>query len=257
MRNYNRKMCMHSDRNVVCVIPARLNSRRFPGKLLHPLQGKSLIQRTVENALSISHFSAVFVATDSLEIAQHVQKWVPVLITSSHHRSGTDRIAEVLIKNAHLRHADIEGNIQGDHPQISSDTIGKIVNALAQDPSASIATAAILRSQNEVKAPSCVKCVFDQRGNALYFSRSAIPHGQEECYHHIGIYAFRSAFLRKLPSLRPTVLEVAEDLEQLRFLEHGYTIKVAVTDCAKDAFGVDTPEDATLYEHLFSEKSIA
>ncbi|MEL7430986.1 MAG: 3-deoxy-manno-octulosonate cytidylyltransferase [Chlamydiota bacterium] len=240
---------------IVCVIPARLNSRRFPRKMLHSIGRKSLLQTTVENVQSFSFFSEIFVATDSLEIAKHVENRVPVIITSSAPRSGTDRIAEALRSSYHLQDAEIIMNMQGDHPFVSLATTKKIIQSLVENPNTQIATAVRPCSYEQAKPPQTVKCTFDHNHNALYFSRSVIPYNAKTYYHHIGLYAYRRAFLQKLSSLKPSDIEIAEDLEQLRFLSHGYQIKVAVTtshpDTLGDMIGIDTPDQALAYKHLF------
>lgn len=230
-----------------CVIPARLNSSRFPGKLLARIGGKSVIQQTYECALKAKKIDALFIATDSSEIAEHVEEFGGTVIwTSSNCASGTDRIAEALQKEPVLQSASLIINLQGDHPFTSPDTLDRLVELLSVDPSAPMATAVRpIRTWEEFRSPHVVKCVFDCSGYALYFSRSPIPHqGNSPVpfgYIHIGIYGYRPSFLQQFITLPNSDLQRSEDLEQLKVLEMGYRIKVAVVE--DEGIGIDTPED--------------
>ena len=239
----------------ICIIPARLNSSRFPGKLLAMAGGKTILQRTYECSLRSKRLDDRFVATDNAQIADHVESFGgKVIWTSSSCQNGTERINEALQKVPKLRQAPIVINLQGDHPCTSPDTIDKIVDLLIQDPSASVGTAVRpIRSWEDYSSPHVVKCVFDRTGQALYFSRSPIPFVKKDCgkpvgFQHIGIYGYRTAFLLKIASMQDTDLQRSEDLEQLRFLELGYKISVALVD--DEAIGIDTPQDLVKLEEL-------
>lgn len=234
----------------IAIIPARYNSTRFPGKMLADIRGKSLIQTTYENAKGCSALDTVIVATDDKRIFDHVSSFGgEVIMTSPNCHSGSDRIAEVIKLKGGFSDSDIIVNIQGDEPLIAHDTIEKVVAALANESEAEVSTAIIeIKSEEDAKDPHVVKCVRDDDGYALYFSRAMIPFGKSGAfrsdvtyYKHLGIYAYRSHFLQKYTSIKPSPLQVAEDLEQLKILEHGYKIKTAVV--TKDSIGIDTPED--------------
>jgi len=232
----------------ICIIPARLHSTRFPQKLLATAGGKTILQRTYECALKCKNIDDLWVATDHSQIAEHVQKFGGKIIwTSESCRNGTERIAEALQKEPSLQQAKIVINLQGDHPCTAPSTIDQIARVLAEDVEAAVSTAVRpIRSREDYLSPHVVKCVFDCRGRALYFSRSPIPYSKKEfdvpaAFQHIGIYGYRTNFLMKIGSLQDTGLQRSEDLEQLRFLELGYEIAVAVVE--DEALGIDTPQD--------------
>lgn len=243
--------------SVICVIPARYNSSRFPGKLLANALGKTVLQRTWESASLCSKFDGLYIATDSEEIAEHAKKiGAEILWTSSTPRDGTERITEALEKYPCLQAAELILNLQGDAPGTPPQTLQAIINMLEQDPSAVMATAASpLTDPEDRYVPQTVKCVCDRQGNALYFSRAPIPYcqaGMSQALVHIGIYCYRSAFLKTLASLPPTPLQMQENLEQLRILEWGYRIKVALVD--PNPPSVDTPEDLLELEEFLCQK---
>ncbi len=225
-----------------CVIPARLESSRFPRKMLHLIQGKSLIRRTVENARSFP--IPAYVLTDSIEIAREVQDIAPIIFTSSKPKTGTDRIVEALYTNQQLQSFDLLVNAQGDHPFLSPKTVENLLEAFAENPSLDIATAVQKISKKDAVKPQVVKCVFSENNQALYFSRSLVPHGAEEYYQHIGVYAYKTRFLHNLQKMPQTDLEQKEQLEQLRFLEKGFSIQVVISENPHDVAGVDFPIDA-------------
>jgi len=236
----------------VIVIPARMGSTRFPGKVLADLGGKPLVQHVYERACRAKRANEVLVATDSDEVADAVASFGGrAVMTSPAHASGTDRIAEV----AGSLNCDIIVNVQGDEPLIEPATI-EAVMGLLDDPAADMGTAAVrITSDSTARDPNSVKVAFGSGGFALYFSRSPIPYHRDlwkspadatagrgtRLYKHIGIYSYRKEELLRLSTLRPTELELTEKLEQLRALESGLRIKVAVVD--SDTPGVDTPED--------------
>jgi 3-deoxy-manno-octulosonate cytidylyltransferase (CMP-KDO synthetase) len=243
---------------IACIIPARLNSSRFPRKLLTLAAQKTVLQHTYEVALRVP-FDALFVATDSQEIANHVHQFGgTVLWTSPHCTSGTERIAEAIQNEPLLQKASLVINLQGDHPLTSPITLKQIVQLLIDHPSLSIATAVRpLRNWEEYYSPHAVKCVFDHSFNALYFSRSPIPFQKQGNtppfgYLHIGIYGYRLPLLQQLSSLPNSDLQTREDLEQLKLLEMGIDIKVALVE--DEALGIDTPEDLEKLKKILCRK---
>lgn len=235
---------------VIGVIPARYGSTRFPGKMLIDINGKSLIQRTYENARRCALLDDVVVATDDKRIFDHIVAiGGKVVMTPVGCPTGSDRIAEAVRNTPELRNASIIVNLQGDHPDICPTTIEKVVLALEEDSEAEIGTAVVpIRDEADLYHSSVVKCVFDRNQHALYFSRGLIPYGltgkkQEGVtyYKHLGIYAFRTPFLFTYSDMAATPLQKAEDLEQLKVLENGHKIHVVIVD--KECIGIDTPED--------------
>jgi 3-deoxy-manno-octulosonate cytidylyltransferase (CMP-KDO synthetase) len=240
------------------VIPARYGSTRLPRKMLLRETGKTLLEHTYQAARAARMPTGVLVATDHAEIAAEVERFGgEVVMTSPACASGTDRVAEVARK---LPRAEIIVNVQGDEPEMSPDNIDAVIELLEQNASAGMATLATPLASPELLAnPACVKVVFDDRGRALYFSRSPIPFVRDPAdpragaspppafnnpplfFQHLGIYAFRRNTLLEVAALPPTSLEQAEKLEQLRVLQHGGTILVGVVEHASS--GIDTPAD--------------
>ncbi len=237
-------------KKIIGIIPARYQSVRLPGKPLIPILGKSLIQHTYENAKQSQILTDLIVATDDDRIFKHVLDFGgSVVMTSSHCINGTERIAEVLQQNPQWLNCDAVVNIQGDEPCICPKSINDAVQILLNDPTAQMSTL-VTRLTNEKDAlnPSFVKCIIDCDQNAIYFSRALIPSSKNQqfnpdftYYKHIGFYVYRPHFVLEYQKLSSTPLQIEEDLEQLKVLEHGYKIKVAVTDHASP--GVDTPHD--------------
>lgn len=232
-------------------IPARLASTRLPRKLLLAETGKPLIQHTWESARKATTISDVVVATDSAEIAAVVSSFGGRCELTGEHPSGTDRIAEVVRRSTDT--PDIVVNIQGDEPEVDPQSIDLLVQLLAEHPEAQISTLATPIRKREVRdSPSCVKVVCAEDGRALYFSRSLIPFCRDQdpdqllasespWLLHLGLYAYRRAFLMKLTKLPVSRLERLEKLEQLRALEAGAVIQVGLVE--RSAVGIDTPED--------------
>lgn len=242
--------------NILCVIPARYASTRLPGKPLLDIAGKPMIQRVYEQAKQAGRPSAVLVATDHELVCRTVEGFGgQVMMTSPEHPTGTDRLAEVAQSYPQV---DIIINVQGDEPLIEPQVIDDLAGAFDDDPGLAMATLMTPMSETEHHNPNAVKVVTDLKGYALYFSRSLIPYPriklQDPVYKHLGIYAYRRDFLLKYAGLKPTPLERAESLEQLRALEHGYRIKVIKTDF--QSVGVDTPEDLELVIQLLSGKTV-
>lgn len=231
------------------VIPARYASKRLPGKALLRRTGKYLVQHVYEQACESKQASLVVVATDDPRIVAAVRSFGgTVVMTGRHHASGTDRIAEV----AQNIDADIIINLQGDEPLIDPDSLDRLPTLLENDPNADLATLAVpISSQEQWANPNCVKVVCDQRGRAMYFSRSPIPYvrGAEPNFaaepplflQHLGLYAYRRPVLLRLATAPRDHFEQLESLEQLRALAMGYRIHVGVV--RQTAIGVDTMED--------------
>lgn len=225
------------------VIPARYASSRFPGKPLEDLLGKPLIQHVWEEALKARSLEDLVVATDDERILKAVQDFGGrAVMTAAAHKSGTDRLTEVV----NPIDTQIVVNIQGDEPLICPLMIDQLVECLLQNPE--IPMASVIRKiedMHELLDPNVVKVVKDKNNCALYFSRSTIPHlrspGSLPFYKHLGLYAYTKDFLFTFTNLPVGELEAAEKLEQLRALEHGYKIKLIETDV--NTIGVDTPED--------------
>ena len=232
----------------IAVIPARYASTRFPGKPLAVLGGKTVIQRVYEQAVSV--LPEAYVATDDERIFQAVEAFGGrAVMTRTDHKSGTDRIEEAVEKIA--TDADVIINIQGDEPFIQPSQIETLMQ-LFDDPATQIGTLGKrFETIDAVRNPNSPKIVTDRRGFALYFSRSVIPYirgieADEWLTHypflkHLGIYAYRREVLAEVTRLPQSALEKAESLEQLRWLENGYRIRVGLTDV--ETVGIDTPED--------------
>lgn len=232
----------------VAVIPARYASTRFPGKPLANQTGKYLIQHVYEQVRGARSIAEVVVATDDPRICEAVGSFGGrVVMTRAEHPSGTDRVAEA----AEGLDADVIVNVQGDEPEIEPESIDRLVSLLADDTDVQIGTLACPFAAGADPAdPNAVKVVLDARNRAMYFSRALIPYPRDnqgqagtpsQWLLHIGIYAYRREFLLQLAKLSPTPLEQREMLEQLRALEHGFPIAVALVERA--AVGIDTPED--------------
>ncbi|PKO53518.1 MAG: 3-deoxy-manno-octulosonate cytidylyltransferase [Betaproteobacteria bacterium HGW-Betaproteobacteria-2] len=244
------------------VIPARYASIRLPGKPLLDIAGKPMVVRVADKAQATG--AEVVVATDDRRIFEAVEAHgYRVVMTREDHVSGTDRIAEVAMKMGWAEN-EIVVNVQGDEPLIEPTLIEEVALNMAQHNEAAIATACHqIHDKALMLNPNVVKVVLDKEGYALYFSRAPIPYprdafaaGQELpdailIYRHIGIYAYRTSFLRAYAGLQPSPIEQYESLEQLRALWHGYKISVAVTT-HPPAAGVDTQEDLDAMRKLYS-----
>lgn len=239
---------------VLCVIPARYASTRLPGKPLSMIAGKPMIQHVYERACQAQLPDEVVVATDNELVEQAVIGFGgKAVMTSPDHPSGTDRLAEVALKYPDV---DIIVNVQGDEPMIPPEIIDRLAEAFEGDAELNMATMKVVMDEEDYDNPAAVKVVTDQRGYALYFSRSLMPYPRNKpegykVFKHVGIYAYRRNFLLKYAALTPTPLERAESLEQLRALENGYKIKVLESDF--QGIGVDTPEDLAAVNVLFEK----
>ncbi len=232
---------MQATTDVIGVIPARLGSTRLPRKALADIAGRPMIQRVYEGAGGCRRLRELWVATDAEEIAAACRgAGIPVMLTDGGHTSGTSRIAEVL--RTHPASAVV--NIQGDEPMVRGEMLDALLDALFAAPEIEIATLATPLDHGHAADPAAVKVVCDAHGRALYFSRAAIPfpRGGAPAYRkHLGYYAYSARALAAFIAWPPGRLESAEQLEQLRFLEYGWSIAVAET--AHDTTGVDTAED--------------
>lgn len=245
---------------VLAVIPARQASTRFPGKPLAPIAGRPMIQHVIERVQRARLVSRVVVATDDPAIRDAVGAFGgEAMLTRPDHRSGTDRVAEVA---AHLE-AGIYVNVQGDEPLMDPGTVDSLAAALLENSEVSIATPCVAIAQpGDIMDPHVVKVVRDFEGNALYFSRAPIPwvREREEAvaarhWKHLGLYAFRRDALLEFPTLPPGELERLEQLEQLRWLENGFRVRVVET--AYDAVSVDVPADVERVEEILREMARA
>jgi len=231
--------------SAVAIIPARYTSTRLPGKPLLAETGKPLIQHVVESIRPAKRIERIVVATDDRRIVAAVEAFGgQAVMTRPDHPCGTDRINEAAAK-LELAEDDIVVNVQGDEPDMDSTCVDKLV-ALLEGSDAPMATLAAALPAEQAEDPHKVKVVLDSRGRAMYFSRSRIPYDRDRSgairyLLHLGIYAYRVEVLKKSAALPPTPAAKAEKLEQLRALEHGYAIAVAVVDY--HGLGIDTPAD--------------
>jgi len=240
------------------IIPARFASTRFPGKPLVDIAGKSMIQRVYEQALKAKSLSKVVIATDDERIADEVKRFGGEFVfTSSQHQSGTDRCAEVIDK---IPGFDIVINIQGDEPFIEPSQIDLLASCFIEDKVQLATLIKPIQSQESIYNPNSPKVVIDVNGRAMYFSRSPIPfirNGEpgvwaekHQFYKHIGIYGYRTESLNEITKLPPSSLEIAESLEQLRWIENGFYIQTKVTDL--ETVAIDTPEDLLKLNNLLA-----
>lgn len=232
------------------IIPARYGSSRLPGKPLALINGKTMIQRVYEQASQSASLSAVVVATDDERILKTVEEFGgKALMTNSEHQSGTDRCLDAL--NQLEEDYEIVVNIQGDEPYISPEQIDLILSCFHSENTEIATLVKLIEEETDLWNPNKPKVIMDEDDFAIYFSRQCIPYMKEHeksewqkqfnFYKHIGMYAYRAATLKEICSLKMSRLEKAEGLEQLRWIEHGYKIKTAISDT--EAFSVDTPED--------------
>lgn len=251
---------------VVGVIPARMESERLPGKVLRPICGLPMIHRVYDAARACDALTELWVATDSEEVSAYcAANGIAAVMTARTHRSGTERVHEVLLKkNAGLPTADVSAadrsrndiyvNIQGDEPMLQPAHLHLLIEPFRRNPETRVTTLRTPLAPQEAGNPNVVKVVTDAEQRALYFSRAAIPFRRNAAspvayYKHLGFYAYRAADLRLYMSLPASRLEETERLEQLRFLENGIPIHVAETPF--DTIGVDTEEDLRAVTRYF------
>lgn len=241
--------------NIVGIIPARFASTRFPGKPLAMIHGKSMVQRVYEQAKQSVSLSKIVVATDDSRIFEHVKSFGgEVVMTSVNHENGTSRCEEavsVLEKENPELEINAAINIQGDEPYIHPEQINLVADLLTRKEAEIATLVKVISNKDEIFNPNVVKVVVGSNKNALYFSRQAIPYLRDipqndwfekaSFYKHIGIYGFQRKILKEIIKLNPGKLEMAEKLEQLRWLESGFVISTEIT--AYEGIAVDTPED--------------
>jgi 3-deoxy-manno-octulosonate cytidylyltransferase (CMP-KDO synthetase) len=241
---------------VVGIIPSRYASTRFPGKPLAMIKGKTMIRRVCEQAWK-SKLDAVVVATDDMRIADEVLSFGgQYVLTDPNHQSGTDRCNEALdiLEDQY----DAVVNIQGDEPFIDPKQINLLIDLISQEDTQIASLVRRIGDEDELFSPNVVKVVMDKGGNALYFSRSPIPFMRNvareqwlekgDYYQHIGIYAYKTDILHRVAEMKSSALERAESLEQLRWLENGLSIRLAVTEGL--TVSIDTPNDLSKAEQL-------
>jgi 3-deoxy-manno-octulosonate cytidylyltransferase (CMP-KDO synthetase) len=240
--------------HIIGIIPARWASSRFPGKPLHPLLGKPLLQHVFERATLCTELDELVIATDDDRIAALCERiGAKVIQTRSDHPSGTDRIAEAAEKCEAATHVI---NIQGDEPLLEPELVDTLARELRNNCDIPMITAGSSLDNPELIAdPNIVKLVIDRNQNALYFSRSPIPFRRSDTpslptYRHLGIYGYQVDFLKHFITLPPSSLEIAEGLEQLRALENGALIRVHLTE--HEAIGLDSPDQIPLIESLLA-----
>ncbi len=242
---------------IFAIIPARFNSKRFPGKALADIMGKPMIQRVYEQACRSDIISEVYVATDSDRISSTITAiGGKVIMTGSQCSSGTDRVAEAA-KALDLDKGDIVINIQGDQPLLQAECLSELVAPFNANPGLVMATLANrLDGEAAINDPNNVKVLIDAHGYAIYFSRAAIPFDRDkkenvQYYKHLGIYAYANAFLQEFTRLPSTLLENIEKLEQLRAIHHGYKIGITVTGF--DSPSVDDVADIAKVETILQK----
>lgn len=242
------------NKKTAIIIPARYSSTRLKGKLLIEVQNKPIIQWVWESAKKSKLADSVIIATDSTEIYDVVKNFGgEVEMTSANHKCGSDRIEEVASRHSEF---DYILNLQGDEPSITPEVIDLAISILKEGNCDISTLIRKITSEEQIQDPNCVKCVFDNNFNALYFSRSPIPYerNKEKCstYAHIGIYGYTRESLKKLTSLPQADIELAESLEQLRALKNGLKIKVGITEL--NPIGIDTQKDLDDFKHLVNSK---
>ncbi|GHS88860.1 3-deoxy-manno-octulosonate cytidylyltransferase [Bacteroidia bacterium] len=240
--------------SVLGIIPARYASQRFPGKPLADILGKPMIQHVYEQASQCARIDSLYVATDDERIASAVEQFGGhCVMTQSSHRSGTDRCNEALQHIEQSTHStfDIVVNIQGDEPLISPAALSQLIESFNHPQIDIVTLVKPITTADDLHSPNVVKCVKATNGAVLYFSRHTIPYmrnvAQEHWleshryWKHVGIYAYKSAVLRTIATLEPSLLEQAESLEQLRWLEND--LRVFATETQYESISIDTPED--------------
>lgn len=240
--------------NTVVIIPARLGSSRLPSKVILDICGKPMVQHVYEAAKRAENISAVYIATDSTEVESACRKFTSnIIMTSKEHESGTDRLAEAV----ESLECDNIINVQGDEPLMDPELITQLAHTLEDENTEMSSAMHKIKTTSELKSPNSVKVTVDKNSNALYFSRSIIPHHRDNWeallnhhktipeplrfYKHIGIYGYKKEFLQKYSTMEQTYLEKLEKLEQLRVLENGY--KITMIETEYEPVGVDVQED--------------
>jgi 3-deoxy-manno-octulosonate cytidylyltransferase (CMP-KDO synthetase) len=238
------------------IIPARYGSSRLKGKPLIVVHDKPIIQWVFEKAVKANLADRVIIATDNEEIYETALMFgAEAEMTSDTHSSGSDRIAEVVERHPEISYIV---NLQGDEPLITSESIDAVIKGVKDNKDADISTLIrVLKDKKEIENPNCVKCVIDNEGYALYFSRSKIPYerneGHAKIYGHLGIYGYKREALLSMTNLPQSALELAESLEQLRALSFGMKIKTSVVDFTP--VGIDTVDDLEKFRKIIASES--
>lgn len=237
------------------IIPARYDSTRLKGKPLIEVQNKPIIQWVWEKAVKTSLAERVIIATDNEEIYNAAEMFgAEVEMTLPTHTSGSDRIAEVVERHPEISYIV---NLQGDEPLITPESLDEIIKGVKEDDADISTLIRVLTDKKEIENPNCVKCVTDNNGYALYFSRSKIPYERNEgiakIYGHLGVYGYKKEALLKMTKLPQSILERTESLEQLRALQAGMKIKTFVVDFSP--VGIDTAEDLQKFEQIVSQSN--
>lgn len=248
---------MIKEKNIVCIIPARLKSTRFPEKILQNLAKKSILQWVWDNANQTTLFKDIYFAIDSEKTANLINSFGgKYIMTSEKCQSGTDRLVEIM--HSGKINADIWVNWQGDEPFITPKMIYQLLETCKTDNVDIWSLRKKIVSQNEILSPNFTKVVCDSNHNALYFSRSPIPYYRDQDeqkqihFKHVGLYAYTTKALQQIAQMGKCYLEDAEKLEQLRFLYYGLKIKLNETD--QEVIGIDTPQDLQRAE-IFAKKN--
>ena len=237
------------------IIPARFSSSRFPGKPLASINGKTMIQRVYEQVIKTEALTDVVIATDDQRIENHIKDFGgKVVLTSTEHKSGTDRCFEaacIIKSTADIKEDDVIINIQGDEPYINPIQIAQVINCFKNKEVRIATLIKKINNEDELFNPNVVKCITSNKQKAIYFSRHPIPYIRNKptnewlnvhtFYKHIGIYAYYFSMLETIVKLEQTSLEIAESLEQLRWIENNFSIYTELTEY--ESFAVDTPKD--------------
>ena len=246
---------MIGTKKIICVIPARLRSSRFPRKMLALLSGKPLIQRAWEGALKVPFFDEVVLAIDSEEVAKVVESFGGrYIMTSPECPNGTARLVEIQQKG--LLKGDVWVNWQGDEPFLSARVISDLLQSCETSEADVWTLKTLLEDEDKILDPNFCKVVSDKEGRALYFSRSPIPYVRDEgqsrkVFRHVGLYAYSDSALKKISTMNSCEIEEAEMLEQLRFLFYGLNVQVHETK--EDSIGIDTPDQLAFAERFMKK----
>lgn len=239
---------------IIGVIPARYKSSRFPGKPLVSICGKPMIYWVYQQAMKVKEFNEVYVATDDERIQAACNQYnMKVIMTSDQHNTGSDRVAEVAEKTD----GDLYVNVQGDEPVINPEMIREVISIFLEDESVYFGSLKKeITDPDEIRAASTVKVVTDDRGDAMYFSRSVIPSNLKDgklarVFRHVGIYAYKKDFLLQFAAMEQTELELGEGVEPLRAMQKGYRMRLKETTYS--SIGVDLPEHVALVEEILGQ----
>lgn len=237
------------------IIPARYDSTRLKGKPLIKVKDKPIIQWVWEKAVMTNFADRIIIATDNQQIFEAAEEFgAEVEMTLDTHTSGSDRIAEVVERHPEI---DYIVNLQGDEPLITPESIDNVIKGVKEDGADISTLIRVLTDKKEMENPNCVKCVTDNNGYALYFSRSKIPYerneGYAKVYGHLGIYGYKKEALLKMTNMPQSTLELAESLEQLRALQAGMRIKTFVVDFKP--VGIDTKDDLIQFEKIITQSN--